>query len=1022
MEQRILLTALPIVNSGFDTVFKPGSTAITATLSPGTRTTGFGGGVAVVDAGGAPAQATYSDGTSGASVDVPGWTVFAGSPAGVENAPGVFPGKTDNFAYVKPNANSLAFINQTLAGVSLLPNTTYILTVVVGAQGQSTPDASAVAVDLFAGNTQLTPTDGSSPNPSPGTLPTASRVFVTGASPAAGNLTISLGLDAPTTASEFDFDNVSLTTTPGSHPTPTPTPTAAITATFSAPSITTLGQSIETITAVYSDPAGVDLSSVNAGNLQVSAPDGTALGVASFSATPASGIVPVATVTYTINAPFGTWTSADNGTYTVTLPAGELSDSDTNTNAVAGITFTIAAPGGPTASTTDTTFDGGGAERLLFSGESVAVQDDGKFLVAGQQPGAVSGSTQAVLERVNVNGALDTTFGAGGAVTDNLDNNETFNSVAIQADGKIIAAGSSGGMLLLARYNADGSPDPSFGSAGRMVAPVAGTTDAAAYGIALGTTDNSIVVAGSAGGQFLLDRFTANGSPDPAFNGGLPSLFGSASAGNVFGRVAIQSDGGIVAAGASSGSVVVARVTAAGAVDNTFGTSGIAAVSQLAAPDLAPGQPDHTEGLALDPAGNILVANHTAAGHFGLVRLTPAGAIDTTFGTAGLATADFGGNDDADFVGVTSTSQILVAGTSLTSASPIPRIAVAAFTLNGSIDTTFATNGQEVFDSGVPASTVTASTARPRRPSSPGIQPNADGSGSIVQQVIASLQPNGKAVVGASQQGGAAMQTSGPKTALRRLNVVATPTPTPSPTPLPTGTLDALLSARLPMAVVGGAKAKTTAVVTVRNPTGQLVSGRVPITLYVNEANSLTGATLLATTDPVLKLKPHQSKAVKLTIAKFPKVPDGSYFLLAGVTAPDASVTGVAGPALRIAAPFVTIHESNVRPLPASAAPGKPVSLMLTLQNAGNIIAAGAPKLTILGSVDPSASGQALAAVPLHLKLNPNAVKSYRVKFRVPAGLAANRYYLTASLNLAALGDTNPADGLATSITQLTVT
>ena len=121
------------------------------------------------------------------------------------------------------------------------------------------PDASAVAVDLFAGNTQLTPTEGSSPNPSPGTLPMASRTFVTGASPPAGGLTISLGLDAQTTASEFDFDNVSLTTTPGSHPTPTPTPSPAITATFIAPSITTLGQSTETVTAVYSDLAGVDL-------------------------------------------------------------------------------------------------------------------------------------------------------------------------------------------------------------------------------------------------------------------------------------------------------------------------------------------------------------------------------------------------------------------------------------------------------------------------------------------------------------------------------------------------------------------------------------------------------------------------------------------------------------------------------------------------------------------------------------------------------------------------------------------
>ena len=209
---------------------------------------------------------------------------------------------------------------------------------------------------------------------------------------------------------------------------------------------------------------------------------------------------------------------------------------------------------------------------------------------------------------------------------------------------------------------------------------------------------------------------------------------------------------------------------------------------------------------------------------------------------------------------------------------------------------------------------------------------------------------------------------------------------------------------------------------TIRNASSQLISGRVSITLYVNEADSLAGTTSLATVTPVLKLKPGQSKAVKIALTKFPVVPNGSYFLLAGVTTPDASITGVAGPMFQIAAPFIAIHESNLRPLPVSAAPGKPVSLLLTLQNAGNIIAAAPPVLMILGSVDPSGNGQALSAMPLRLELNPGTFKSYRVKFRLPAGLAANSYYLTASLMISALGDTNTADGMATSITPLTVT
>ncbi len=494
-----------------------------------------------------------------------------------------------------------AYINQTLAGVSLHPNTTYILTVNVGTQGQTAPDGSAIAVDLEAGGVQLTPTDASSPSPFPGTLPTASRTYVTGANPPAGSVTISLGLDAPSSASEFDFDNVSLTETPGSHPTPTPTPVPAISASLNAPGITAFGQSTETVTAVYADSAGVDLSSLTTGNLQVTAPDGSSLDVAGFSATPASGIVPSATVTYTIDAPFGTFTSADNGPYTVTLPAGTLSDSDTNTNATITTTFTVAAPGGPTANTTDTTFVGGGAKRVAFSAESVAVQSDGKLLVTGEEPGADAGSTQAVIERFNVDGTVDSAFGAGGAVIDGLDSNESFYSVVTQGDGKIIAAGTSGGSLLLSRYNADGSADASFGAGGRVVMSVDGATDATAFAVALDPADNSIVVAGSAGGQFLIDRLTGDGAADSTFNGGAPFLFGNAADGDVLGQMAVQSDGAIVAAGASSGGVVAARLTGAGALDNSFGSGGIVSLSQLAAPIWSPASRTTPKGWPLMP-------------------------------------------------------------------------------------------------------------------------------------------------------------------------------------------------------------------------------------------------------------------------------------------------------------------------------------------------------------------------------------------------------------------------------------
>ncbi len=279
------------------------------------------------------------------------------------------------------------------------------------------------------------------------------------------------------------------------------------------------------------------------------------------------------------------------------------------------------------------------------------------------------------------------------------------------------------------------------------------------------------------------------------------------------------------------------------------------------------------------------------------------------------------------------------------------------------------------------------------------------------------MQSDGRIVVGASQQSAVPSSRSSPKTAFRRLDVASPASPPPV---LPTGTLGAALSAKLPPAVIGGAKARSTAVVVIRNGTSELISGRVAISLYVSEVSSLSGATPLTTVMLTLKLKAGQSKAVKIKLSKFPAVPDGSYILLAGVTAPDTSITGAVGPMLQIAAPFVTIHETDPRLLTLSAAPGKTVELELSLQNGGNIAATGTATMTIVGSVAPS-GGQTLAAVPLHVKLNPGASKSYRVKFRLPAGLSANAYDLTASLNVSALGDINTADGMFAFAMPLTV-
>ncbi len=670
-------------------------------------------------------------------------------------------------------------------------------------------------------------------------------------------------------------------------------------------------------------------------------------------------------------------------------------ESGPDANGVAFEPSTIQSPGSP-----DPTFNAGNPVTLGFAAQASTITPAGQTLLAGLEPSSVAGNSQAVLEQLNADGSIDSSFGSAGIVTDAATNDEAFYGVITESSGTIVAAGISNGDLLLAGYNSDGSVDSSFGAGGRVTLPVAGANNATAYGI---TTDASgnIVVVGSAGGQFLADRFTASGIQDPAFNNGSPLLFGTASDGEVLGKVAVQSNGGIVADGASAGSVVVVRLASAGGLDPTFGGGGVVTLSQLAAPDLLPGQPDHTEGLTIDSEGRILVANTSSGGDFATARLTPAGSLDTTFGSGGVVTTDLGGSDDADFVAVQPDgSQIIVAGTS--TSGGVVQEAITAYTPAGVLDMSFGNFGTELLSTGLSAAP--ALLHLPARP----VGPQAEGSGTVLELVFGNLA-GGKIVVGAGRQSPGA--GSG---VVQRFFAAA-----PTATPLPAGTLGASVSAAL---VVGGAKAKASAVVTLSNPSSQTISGPATVTLYVSLGQSLGGATHLLTVRPKLKLKPHGHTALRLKLSSFPSLPMGSYYLIASVDAPDGSSTGAAGPSVTISPAFVKVIASNVVPA-AAIAPGKKTTLALTLQNQGNVPAMGTPTVTIAASAEPSGTGgTTLATAPLKVKLKPGASGHYKVKFTAPASLPAGRYYLALNLNVAALGDDAAADGLAVSESMLTVT
>ncbi len=188
---------------------------------------------------------------------------------------------------------------------------------------------------------------------------------------------------------------------------------------------------------------------------------------------------------------------------------------------------------------------------------SVAIQSDGKIVVAGKSESSGANDDFAVV-RYDTDGNLDDTFDGNGKVTtDTGSNKDSAMSVAIQSDGKIIAVGigsdSSNEDFAVVRYDTDGSPDSTFGSEGIVITDIDGGLDRA-LGVFI-QNNRKIVVAGtgvhSSKYAFAVVRYDIDGSLDSTFGseGKVTTHVGSVN--DYAYSVAIQSDGKIVVAGRS---------------------------------------------------------------------------------------------------------------------------------------------------------------------------------------------------------------------------------------------------------------------------------------------------------------------------------------------------------------------------------------------------------------------------------------------------------------------------------------
>ncbi|HEY2389171.1 MAG TPA: hypothetical protein VGK30_19645 [Candidatus Binatia bacterium] len=262
----------------------------------------------------------------------------------------------------------------------------------------------------------------------------------------------------------------------------------------------------------------------------------------------------------------------------------------------------------------------------LNSATALVIQSDGKLVVSGDSLFCCKLSVARYLP----SGTLDSTFGLGGVASAAVPNNwfVTTNAMVQQSDGKFVVAGAADSPdtannqnFVLARFNVDGTLDTSFGSNGASVTDIAGSEDNA-FALAL-QKDGKIVAAGyattGATTDFAVARYGTDGTLDTSFGvgGKVTTAFGTTN--DQWDRafaVVVQKSGDIVAVGTAHDDVALARYLSNGTLDTSF-----LAGSGTVTTDVAPGLLD--EGLAalLTPGGSIVVAGSFGGlAHFGLAR------------------------------------------------------------------------------------------------------------------------------------------------------------------------------------------------------------------------------------------------------------------------------------------------------------------------------------------------------------------------------------------------------------------
>jgi uncharacterized delta-60 repeat protein len=334
--------------------------------------------------------------------------------------------------------------------------------------------------------------------------------------------------------------------------------------------------------------------------------------------------------------------------------------------------------------------------------------NDSKIVVGGFDY-SHSVKAQAAIIRYNVDGSLDKSFGGTGEVF--ASSMWRVRALALQPDGKVLAAGTTGSEFAVIRYNADGSLDKTFGSRGLVTTSIVNGEDEI-WAMEL-QADGKIVVAGgttpqisprgtlSTTRELALVRYNANGTLDTSFGKGGEALdhlaISELISGNALGMgMAIDPATGtiLVQAPNTANLAMVVRYTASGKLDTTFGDpavgsgrTGYETLTSL----------HSSAAVAIQPSDHRIVV---AGGYYGgveaLERLNIDGTPDMTFGTGGLVATNILASGPQS-VKIQADGRIVVGATgrSVASTGPsIPEFMVTRFNqADGSLDPSFGVNG-----------------------------------------------------------------------------------------------------------------------------------------------------------------------------------------------------------------------------------------------------------------------------------------------------------------------------------------